>query len=343
MKRGKFFALAVIVVTLVFMSVFLLGFKKRAAETEAIEKGETIIKKEAMSDEEYVDVLAFSSLPMFVVNDFVGWETFGQEYGVKTTIAGPAEWDIDGQVKTLDEVVARKPAGIMVHGFSPALKGGIDRAIDAGIPTVCVDGDVPDSKRLSFIGTDWYQVGVAHARELARLIGGKGKVAGLLIIGVDIYDYCAQGYKDELAKYPDIELIGIYHDEADAEVAARITTDLVTSNPDLAGISVFDGTSPGVGAALKELDLCGKVKVTGMNVDPPMIKYLEDGCMQVLVGQRRALFTYYSGVVLYNYNHSSLKITPNDKGVGVNIIPPRIDTGIFLVTPENVKAFKGEM
>lgn len=341
MKRRKLFTLVVIVLSLVLLSAFLVGFKKRAAEPEA-EEGVAVVERVDVSEEEYVDVLAFSSLPMFVENDFVGLDRFAEEYGVITTIAGPAEWDIDAQVKTLDEVVARKPAGIIVHGFSPALKGGIDRAIEAGIPVVCVDGDVPDSKRLSFVGTDWYQVGVNHARELSKLIGEKGKVAGLLVVGLDIYDYCAQGYKDELAKYPGIELLGIFHDEADAEVAARITTDLITANPDIAGISCFDGTSPGVGAALKELEMCGKVKVTAMNVDPPMIKYLEEGCFQALVGQRRALFTYYGGKLLYDYNHSKVTITPNDEGVGVRNIPPRVDTGIFLITPENVKAFKGE-
>jgi len=37
-----------------------------------------------------------------------------------------------------------------------------------------------------------------------------------------------------------------------------------------------------------------------------------------------------------------VQVTPNDAGVGVTNIPPRVDTGLFVITPQNVKAFKGE-
>ncbi|HUT65664.1 MAG TPA: substrate-binding domain-containing protein [Spirochaetota bacterium] len=337
MRRKAITWIAVIAV-LAFALVFIAGKEDKGA---APEKG-AAVEKEDVSGEEYVNVLALSSLPMFAENDHAGLFAFGDEYGVKVTIAGPTEWDIDAQARTVEEVAARKPAGIIVHGFSPALKGAIDKAIDAGIPVVCVDGDVPDSKALSFIGTDWYQVGVVHAHEMARLTGGKGKVAALMVIGIDIYEDCAQGYKDGLAKYPGMELLGVYNDETDTAVTARLTNELISANPDLAGISVFDATTPGVGAAIKELGLAGKVKVTGMNVDPPQIKYLEEGVIQVLVGQKRALFGYYGAKMLYDYNHSAVNITPNDAGVGVTNIPPRVDTGLFVITPENVKAFKGE-
>jgi len=336
--RKKSFTWVAVTVLLAFAMIFIAGKgDKGAAPEKKVAEG-----KVDVSGEEYVDVLALSSLPMFAENDLAGLSAFGDEYGVKVTVAGPTEWDMDAQARTIEEVTARNPAGIIVHGFSPALKGSIDKAIDAGIPVVCVDGDVPDSKALSFIGTDWYQVGVVHAHEMARLTGGKGKVVAIMVIGIDIYEDCARGYKDGLANYPGMELLGVYNDEADTAISARLTNELISANPDIAGISVFDATTPGVGAAIKELGLAGKVKVTGMNVDPPQIKYLEDGVIQVLVGQKRKLFGYYGAKMLYDYNHSPINITPNDAGVGVTNIPPRVDTGLFIITPENVKAFKGE-
>jgi len=326
MKKTRSLKWLPVLVLLVFSFLLFGGGKKGE---EAAPKKEAVAEKKDVSADEYVNVLALSSLPMFAENDHAGLFAFEKEYGVKVTVAGPTEWDMDAHARTIEEVAARKPAGILVHGFSPALKGAIDKAMDAGVPVVCVDGDVPDSKRMSFIGTDWYQVGVVHAHEMARLTGGKGKVAAMMVIGIDIYEYCAQGYKDGLANYPGMELIGVFNDETDPAVAARLTNELVSAHPDLAGISNFDATTPGVGAAIKELGVAGKVKVTGMNVDPPQIKYLEEGVIQVLVGQKRALFGYYGAKMLYDYNHSPVNITPNDAGVGVTNIPPRVDTGIF--------------
>jgi ABC-type sugar transport system substrate-binding protein len=334
MKRGKLSKLISICFMIFFTILLFSGAKKKGEESAAVKK--------PTAEDEYVDVLALSSLPMFAENDLAGLKAFGKEYGVKVTVAGPTEWDMDAQARTIEEVTARKPAGIVVHGFSPALKSAIDKAMNVGVPVVCVDADVADSKRLSFIGTDWYQVGVVHAHEMAKLLGGKGKVAALMVIGIDIYEDCARGYKDGLAKYPGMKLIGVFNDETDAAVAARLTNELVSANPDLAGISVFDATTPGVGAAIKELGLGGKIKVTGMNVDPPQIKYLEEGVIQVLVGQKRALFGYYGAKMLYDYNHSPVKITPNDAGVGLSNIPPRVDTGIFVINSSNVKSFKGQ-
>jgi ABC-type sugar transport system substrate-binding protein len=293
-------------------------------------------------EEEYVWISALSSFPMFVINDHVGLKQFGEEYGVKVTVAGPVEYDIAGQARTIEEVAARKPAGIMVLGLEPALKGAIDKAVDMGVPVVCIDADVKESKRFAFIGTDWYQVGITHARLMAEHTGGKGKVAAVVLIGPEIYVDCLRGYRETIAKYPDMEYVGEFQSEGNPEVAARVTADILSANPDIAGISGFDGATPGIGAALKEAGMGGKVIVTGMNVDPPQIKYLEDGVFHALVGQKRALFTYYGGKLLYDYNHSKVTITPNDPGVGLTNIPARVDTGLFVIDNNNVKAFKGE-
>lgn len=294
------------------------------------------------AEEEYVWISALSSYPMFVRNDHVGLKDFAEEYGVKVTFAGPTDYDIAGQARTIEEVAARKPAGILVLGLEPALKGAINKAMDMGVPVVTIDADVADSKRLAFIGTDWYQVGVTHARQIAKLIGNKGKVAAVVLFGPEIYVSCLEGYKKTLSEYPDIEYVGEFNSESNAEVAARVTANILAAHPDIAGISGFDGATPGIGAALKESGKAGKVKVTGMNVDPPQIKYLKEGVFNALVGQKRQLFTYYGAKLLYDYNHSKVSITPNDKAMGISNIPARLDTGLFVVDKDNVDLFSGK-
>jgi len=79
----------------------------------------------------------------------------GQELGVKVSIAGPSSVDIPGLVAAVEQTTARRSAGMMVVGWDPsALVPSINAAIAAGIPVICVDADVPSSRRLSFIGTE---------------------------------------------------------------------------------------------------------------------------------------------------------------------------------------------
>ncbi len=295
-----------------------------------------------VSNEEYVWISCLSGFPLFVENDQVGLKKFGEEYGVKVTIAGPSEYDIAGTVKTIEEVIARKPAGIMVLGMESSLTGGINKIVEAGIPCVVVDADISTSKRQAFIGTDWYDVGIAHAEQMVKHTGGKGKVAVVYIKGAENMELALTGYKEYLKAYPDMTVVDAFNSESNPEVAARVTADILAAYPDIAGISGFDGATPGIGTALKEAGKAGKIAVTGMNVDAAQIGLLEEGVFNSLVGQKRQLFTYYGAKLLYDMNHSPATISKDDKALGVTNIPVNINTGIFIVDKDNVKAFKGE-
>ena len=64
----------------------------------------------------------------------------GELLGVRTEFTGPLDFDTAAQARQLDELIARKPAGLMIFpGDANALVDGINRASDAGIP---VDGPV---------------------------------------------------------------------------------------------------------------------------------------------------------------------------------------------------------
>ena len=79
--------------------------------------------------------------------------------GVKTEYVGPAEYDMSAMVTAFEQAIARKPAGIIVVGFESSLNAIVDKAVDAGIPIVTVDADLPGSKRVAFVGTGNFQAG----------------------------------------------------------------------------------------------------------------------------------------------------------------------------------------
>src|SRR5687767_1317529 len=84
----------------------------------------------AASDEEYVWVSAAASLPLFVGHDHPALFAAAKELGVKASIAGPGTTDIPGLVAAVEQVAARRPAGMMVVGWDPsALVPAIDNAI----------------------------------------------------------------------------------------------------------------------------------------------------------------------------------------------------------------------
>src|SRR5439155_2243475 len=98
------------------------------------------------SAELYVEVCALTQLPYFI-DHRLGMEAAGRELGVRAEFVGPADFDMTAMIATLEQTLARKPAGILVVGFDAALKPAIDRAVESGVPVITLDSDVPGSKR----------------------------------------------------------------------------------------------------------------------------------------------------------------------------------------------------
>src|SRR5262245_62350224 len=157
----------------------LTGCEKPPVSSPSLSTGST-----DYSQEEYVWLSANANLPLFTAHDHPALRLVGQELDVKVTIAGPNSIDIPALIAAIEQTIARRPAGMMVVGWDPsALVPPINKAVEAGIPVVCVDADVPVSKRLAFIGTDWYDLGVRQAEAMVKALAGKkGKVAMLGLI-----------------------------------------------------------------------------------------------------------------------------------------------------------------
>lgn len=290
--------------------------------------------------EEYVMVTTAINMPMYVNHDQAAFLKWGEKMGVKVSILGPAEWDVPAQIETIEQVIASRPAGLLINGTDPGIAQAINKAVAAGIPTVVYDSDIPGSQHHAFLGTDWYQIGKMQGEEMVKLIGGKGKIAYMGILGLTNMEAGFQGLLDVVKKYPEIVVVGKYDDKANVETAAKITSDLLAAHPDLAGICGFDSNSgPGMALAVKEAGKKGKVKITTVDWEPEHLQLVQDGVIHMLAGQKRELFTWYGAQFLYDMVHSTNRLSSNDASIGITNVPSTINTGLIRITKENVGQF----
>jgi len=290
--------------------------------------------------EEYVMITTAVTMPMYVNHDQATFKRWGRERGVTVSVLGPAEWDVPTQINTIEEVIGTRPAGLLINGTDPALGPVINKAVAAGIPTVVYDSDIPNSNRHAFLGTDWYEIGQMQGREMVRLLGGKGKIAYMGILGLTNMEDGFRGLLDVLKAYPGIEVVGKFDDKANVEEAARITADLLAAHPDLAGLCGFDSNSgPGMALAVKEARRAGKVKITTVDWEPEHLQLVREGVIQMLAGQKRELFTWYGAQFLYDMVHHTNRLSADDAGAGITSVPPAVNTGLLRITKENVNEF----
>ncbi len=267
-----------------------------------------------------------------------GLEAAAQELGVDVVFTGENGSDALRQLDIFEQVVKKKPAGILVCPIDmDTMTEPINRAIDLGIPVVCIDNDAPDSKRLTYFGTDNYQSGYIAGDIIGKKLGGTGDVGILTIPGIYSLDERQRGFEECIElNYPEINVVAVMNDQADPSKAANIAEQMFRDFPTITGLFGTDAAS-GVGAAiaLSENQKLGEIKVVAFDKDSEVLELVEQGRIEATLVQRTFTMSYYGLKFLYDYNHNSrLK---ND--AGVSMMPDVVDTGIIVVTKDNVDDF----
>lgn len=325
-------------VLVVVSMMFAFGCKQEEAASSAAPAA-TVEAVDDHSDQLYIEVSALGNLAYFYDHK-VGMEIVGEELGVRTEYVGPAEYDMNAMVSAFEQAIAKKPNGIVVVGFESVLEPIIDKAVDEGIPVVTVDADLPNSKRLAFIGTGNFGAGQTGGHKMAELIGEKGKVAIMTKPGQSNLEERVAGYRDALAQYPGIEVVQIADTQSDSVIAAQAASALIQKYPDLAGIACVEAAGgSGASTAVREAGKTGEIKIISMDRDNEVLEGIADGIISATVAQQTALMPYYAVQILYNLNNSNVAITSDNKAAGVLGIPSMVDTGAIIVDENNYQYF----
>lgn len=208
------------------------------------------------------------------------------DYGVViepviTDISKPEE-----QVEALEALVARGAKGIVVSPSAPnALAGTIDHLMEDNVQVVLLNTDVPQSKRLCYVGSDYVQSGKLCGELLGRYSGGRGKVAAI------VYDDTGgmipqklTGFREELGRFPDIELLGPYKFSRIGEHVYEDTVELLASErPDM--IYMTYGQLEDVARAVEDAGLGNKVAVIGYDITGQVIDYLRKRVISAVISQ----------------------------------------------------------
>jgi ribose transport system permease protein len=330
MERAINVVLGLIIVGLL---IFLprWGARDVSAGNEAVNKADP--------NEEYIFIGKSVSNPYWV-DAREGLEDRAAALGVKADFRGSVGADVNEQVRQFEDALARKPKGIIIAPAGPGITPLINRAIDNGIPVICVDSDAPDSKRYSYVGTDNYQAGWQGGELLGRLLNGKGEVFLLSVPGEPNLEERIRGYQEALKKHPGISIINVGNDRADPAEAAKVVRAALSANPNIAAFGCVDaGGGEGAAVVLKEKNLVGKVKIVGMDRNEAALALIDEGVIDASIAQRTYTMAYMGLGMLYDLSHNKVRMVADWRAAGVLPLPTNVDTGTVVITKANVKAF----
>ena len=179
----------------------------------------------------------------------------------------PPQADVADHNRRIETNIGRKPDGLAVSCLDPSTNVQLlGEAINAGVNVMTFDTFC--SEDFNFVGHKGdAQDGADLAKFLAEKIGDEGKV-GILAGSLTATNHAARvkGFKEEIAKHPNIQVVFEQPDDDDLEKAVSLTENALQANPDIKGIFGANASNPiGAARAIQNAGKAGQVTIVGMD------------------------------------------------------------------------------
>jgi ribose transport system substrate-binding protein len=261
----------------------------------------------------------------------IGAERAAKELGnIEVIWRAPETADQLRQKEILESFITQRVDGIAISCTNgDFLTPTINKAVEAGIPVITWDADAPKSKRLAFYGVDDFKAGQILGDETIKLLAGKGRIAVITSLGAYNLQRRLDGVLDRLKTAPGLEIVETFDIKEDTVRAQEIMASATNRYGDLDAWISVGGWPVFTRNALNAINPA-KTKVICFDTIPPAPDLVKEGRATVLLGQK-----------YFGWGSESVKLLAGLKK-GQQPPAPIIDSGVDIVTKENVDAYVAE-
>ena len=254
-----------------------------------------------------------------------------QELGnVEIDWRGPVkEDDKDQQIQVVETFINDQVDAIVLAPLDKtALRNPVRQAKERNIPVVIVDSGLDYDNIDSYIATDNYNGGAIAAKEMGRLLDGKGNIVVLRYqTGSASTEQREQGFLETLAKeFPEIKVLSENQESGATREGALAKAEnlLTTFGSEIDGwFCPCEPVTLGTIKAIANKGMAGKIKVVGFDSTPEVVRSLREGALDGVVLQDPVNMGYLGVMTAV----AALEGRPVEK---------KISTGEYLITPENM-------
>ncbi len=179
------------------------------------------------------------------------------------------EMDPARQAAQIEDFVAQRVAAIVAAPCdSSAIGPSLEVTARAGIPVFTVDIAARAGRVVSHVASDNVQGGRLAARALAAALGGRGKVLVIDHPTVASVQDRVRGFEAELAKYPEMTIVGRPSSDGQRARAMAVMEDMLQAHRDLRGVFAINDDSALGAAAVVEAAGRTDVAIVGYDATP---------------------------------------------------------------------------
>lgn len=172
-------------------------------------------------------------------------------------------FDESCQLQAMDSLFAEHIHGLVISPYNaPCIAEKINQFAELGIPVITTNTDIP-SRRMAYVGSNYYLSGQTAAGLLGRMSFGETKV-GILTGSSHILCHTERiaGFQDIIRRrYPHISITGILENHDDDKESYQQVKMLFTRRPDTNALYFTAAGVYGGCQAVLSLGLSGKIKI----------------------------------------------------------------------------------
>ena len=205
---------------------------------------------------------------------------------VVATQSGPATSDAAQQLQIVQDLVAKGVTALAVVPMDPAvLEGTFKRAMERGIIVVTHEADNQINTMADVEAFDNSDYGTALNERLAQCMNNTGKWTTFVgSLGSRTHMQWVASAEENAKKYPEMQLVDPNNESFDdANGTYEKAKEILRKHPDLKGFQTSAGNDVlGIGRAIDEAGLSGKVCLVGTGLPNPSADLLESGAITAI-------------------------------------------------------------
>lgn len=209
-------------------------------------------------------------------------------YGCTLTIRR-IPFDLDTQLSVMDELFAEQIHGLILSPYNAKeIQEKINEFWEQGIPCVTVNTDIPDSKRIAYVGSDYYKCGQTAAGLLSLFTNRSARIG--IVTGshnVLCHEERVRGFTSHLRGHcPNMEVIEIVENDDDDYKSYEAVSALLTRHPDLSALYFTAAGVYGGCRAIQAATLYSPLSVITFDTVPSTREMLEKGVISATICQQ---------------------------------------------------------
>lgn len=279
------------------------------------------------------DVLTIGLITKFPVDFYdimvdAAKEWDANEPGAEVVFAqGKSGTDDEGEIAAIESFITQQVDAIAITPTSPNVADALQKAVDAGIPVVLIDNDIPDwDGKTAVVATDNFAGGQLAGTWLKDNLPEGAKLAVLQgVLGNPSLDDRVNGMLDTLGDWA--EVVATTPTDCDQTKGLDAGQDILTANPELNAI--YAACGPPIIGTLEAIKSAGRTGIitVGFDASPDEVAAIADGTESASVAQFPAKM-------------GSLGVQAAFDAASGKTVEKLIDTGTEMVTKDNFADFQ---